>query len=141
MRSERPRVTGSDRDGNLSPAQISGVMALVGSGSVKEAARAARVDERTVRRWLDRPAFRAEYRAAAREAAADGVSALLAAQRHAVAALVSGLDAESPATRVRAARALLEIGRHALDDDADERLTLLEEEVAAWHARTGSSVT
>lgn len=104
---------------------------LVSSGSIPRAATTADVTERSVRRWLADDDFRNAYRAAGRAAAAEAVTALLAAQGQAVAALRTALDAESAVTRVRAARALLEVGRHAIDDDTEERIERLEE-VARW---------
>ena len=104
---------------------------LVTSGSITQAATAADVTERSVRRWLADGDFRSAYRAAGRAAASEAVTSLLAAQGEAVAALRAALVAESPATRVRAARALLEVGRHAYDDDIEQRLEALEE-VARW---------
>lgn len=132
MTGSRPLASAGVRLADLSPAQGLAVRALVVSGSVVEAAKVARVTERTVRRWLTSEDFRAAYRAAARDAASEATSALLAAQHDAVRTLVEALRDESPPVRVRAARVLLEIGRHAADGDLDERLTQLEQEVTAW---------
>lgn len=140
MTGQRPPTSAIDRLGNLSAQQVAAVVCLVATGSTAEAAHAAGRDERTVRRWLSDRDFSGAYRALAREAATQATSALLSAQRHAVAALVSGLDAPSHATRVRAARALLEVGRHALDDDTADRLDELEREVSSWQNRGGLSI-
>lgn len=121
MTAERPDMSAHVRAVELSPAQLRAVLALVGSGSVSEAASAASVTERSVRRWLASDGFRRVYREVSRAAAAGALSALLSAQTAAVAALRDALTAESPATRVRAARVLLEVGARALDDDVDQR--------------------
>ncbi len=47
----------------------------------------------------------------------------------------------SPATRARAARAVLEVGIRGRDIDMDERLDALEEEVRQWAAmKVGGTV-
>lgn len=125
---------------NLSPAQEIAVRVLVATGSTAQAATAADVTERSVRRWLADAAFRGAYRAAGRAAASEAVSALLAAQGEAVAALRLALTAQSPATRVRAARALLEVGRHALDEDIEDRIERLEE-VTRWQQARDTGLT
>ncbi len=90
---------------------------------------------RTVERWLSDPGFAAAYRSTARDASRQAMSALLSAQLAAVAALRDALQAESPATQVRAARALLEVGVRVRESDLDERIDALESEVTRW--RTG----
>ena len=127
-----PSESSHVRLANLSQAQQRAVLALVATGSTIEAATAAGVTDRSVRRWLNSDDFRAAYRAASRTAAGQALSRLLSAQDRAVETLVRGLTAESAATQVRAARALLEIGTRALDDDLDQRLDELERRVEAW---------
>lgn len=56
----------------------------------------------------------------------------MVAQREAVEVLRGCLHDGSPATRVRAARALLELGVRVHSDDLDERLTEPEREVTRW---------
>lgn len=85
-----------------------------------------------MRRWLASEPFAAAYRDAARESAREATSSLLAAQREAVDVLRACLRDGTPATRVRAARALLELGVRVAGEDLDERLRLLEEEVRRW---------
>lgn len=137
MTGQRPGESAHVRPVNLSPAQQCAVVVLVATGSTGEAATAAGVTDRSVRRWLTSDDFRAAYRAASRAAAGEALSRLLSAQNRAVETLVECLTAPSPATRVRAARALLEVGTRALDDDLDQRLDDLEQEVGAWRDRPG----
>ena len=118
--------------------------ALLVSRTLADAAIAAEVGERTLRRWLDSEPFATAYREAARQAAREAVSALLAAQGEAVAVLRANLHTGTPATQVRAARALLELGVRVREDDTDERLRALELEVEAWQhdgTTTGSVST
>lgn len=141
-------MTGADRDGViLSPEEHRVLAALVTEPTRARAARAAGLSERTLRRWLaDRPGFAAEYRRQARSAAEVAVSGLLAAQGVALAALVGVLEdpAASAASRVRAARAVLEVGARYADRDMEDRLDELEREVQRWadgHATFGNGWT
>jgi len=119
-------------DDRLSRIQSRALAALLTSRTILEAATTAGVSERTLRRWLTQPEFASTYRSAAREAASEAVSSLLAAQREAVDVLVACLHDGTPATRVRAARCLLELGVRVGETDVDERLQLLEREVRSW---------
>lgn len=121
---------------DLSPPQIVAVRTIIDTGSTVDAAAAAGVTARTVRRWRSSDAFQHAYRDAARRCSSEASSALLAAQSEAVDTLRRGLRAGSPATRTRAARAILEIGQRLADTDLDSRLDQLEIEVTAWHAET-----
>lgn len=121
-------------DEQLSRLQTRAIAALMACRTVAEAAKVAGVGESTLRRWLAAGPFASAYRAAAREAAREATTALLAAQREAVQVLRSCLHDGSPATRVRAARALLELGVRVTADDIDERLSQVEQEVHQWAA-------
>jgi len=97
----------------------------------------AGVSRRTIVRWLADDGFRAEYRRRARALSAEAASAIMAAQGEAVAVLRRMLHEGSPATRVRAARALLEVGARIADDDQADRIAALEAAVDAgtiWRA-------
>lgn len=118
----------------LSRIQQRGLVALMVSRTITDAAAAVSVSEKTMRRWLADETFVTAYRAAARESARTAVSALLSAQEEAVGVLRQHLRAVSPATAVRAARALLELGVRVGAEDLDERITGLEQEVARWEA-------
>lgn len=79
--------------------------------------------------------FGDEYRRRARAVSVRAASALLAAQETAVRTLLACMgDESSPATRVRAARAVLEIAHRISADDLDLRLTELEGRMTEWHA-------
>lgn len=122
----------------LNPAQERALAVLLaGEGTVK-AAEAAGVSERTVRRWVAADDFSTVYRERARALAAQASSALLASTSRAVEALTEALSTGSPATRVRAATALLTVAAKVLDDDVEQRLTELERRAeASWDATTG----
>ncbi|WP_299051864.1 hypothetical protein [uncultured Nocardioides sp.] len=122
-------MTGSDRP---RPGWDLALASLLLDGSTPNAAQAASVTERTVRRWLADDDFRALYRARARAAAESATSDLLSAQREAVQALREGMRSGSPATRVRAARAVLEVAQRVTADEIDQRLTDLERRASGW---------
>lgn len=121
---------------NLNPAQAHAITSLLRHGSPKRAAADAGVNERTVRRWLDIEPFREEYRRRSRLMSQEAATDLLAAQRQAVATLREGMTSGSPATRVRAARAVMELASRWIDDDVEQRITDLELRAAEWHGGT-----
>lgn len=113
----------------LSRKQEAGLLALVVSNSVSEAAAQAGVSQRTVTRWLGTDAFRDAYRAQARETSAQAVTALMGGQLRAVEVLLKGLDSDTDAVRTRTATKLLELGIRVREDDIAERLEALERAV------------
>ncbi len=125
---------------HLAPRQLLSLDVFSITGSVDRAAEAANVSPRTVRRWLALPTFQHALRVAGRDRASEATSLLFAAQRDAVACLVAALSARSDATRVRAARALLEIGMRAASDDLETRLSDLERRYEkTWTRGTAST--
>jgi hypothetical protein len=124
-------------DGGLTRRQAQSVTALLTSRTVEEAAESAGVGARTLERWLADDVFAAQYRSAARDASQQAVSALLAAQLGAVAVLRAALVGGTAASRIRAARCLLELGVKVAERDLDERLDTLEAEVNRWTATNG----
>lgn len=116
----------------LSFRQQQAVSSLLEDGSPKRAATAARVNERTVRRWQSTEVFRGEYRRRARALSDDAAVGLLAASSEAVRTLRTAMVSGSPATRVRAARAVLELASKLQDDDLADRLAELERRAGQW---------
>ncbi len=88
--------------------------ALLSSDDFADAARTARVSERTLRAWFRRPAFLAAYRARCKELAEVAMGQLHARNAKAVATLERNLTCGHPATEVRAAIAVLELSQRAL---------------------------
>lgn len=123
----------SDADAKLRPQQVLALAALIGTGDVDQAAAAARVSPSTLRRWLAGDSqFTAAMRAESRRAASRAVSQLLAAQTEAVECLRAAMRTGTPAVRVRAARAVLEVGARTAADDLDLRLDELERRTEGW---------
>lgn len=118
---------------NLTPRQRLAVEAIAHGATVEEAAKAGGCSPRTLHRWRTQPDVQAALRELGRESARESVSLLLAAQHEAVAALRRSLTSRSDATRVRAARALLEVGQRVADDDLEQRITELEGRLDGWH--------
>jgi hypothetical protein len=102
---------------------------LLSEPTIQEAAKKARVNERTLFRWLAEPAFAAAYRRARRAAVTKAVSRLQYAAAAAVGAVVR-LMADGgvpPAVRLAAARTVLEMSlRGVALEDFEQRLCALE---------------
>jgi hypothetical protein len=104
------------------------IAALLTAPTVGDAAKAARVSEKTLRRWLAEPAFAEPYRAARRQALDTAIGTLTAATGEAVVTLRRNMsEAAPPAVQVRAAVALLDLAlRGAELIDLAERVEQLE---------------
>ena len=85
--------------GNLSRKQEQAVAALLSEPTVAAAASSSGVAERTLWRWLQLPAFQAEYRAARRHVVEGAISRLQCATGEAVEALQRNLNCGSPPPR------------------------------------------
>ena len=116
-------------DDGLSPRQHVAVVALLASPTVKAAAEAAKVSRCCLQLWLRQPAFRKAV-AQARHLAVRQASAYLqglAAEAAKTLALVLKEKNASAASRVSAARVVLEIAYQPLEaDEIAERLERLE---------------
>jgi hypothetical protein len=114
----------------LSPKELAALNALLTAHTIAAAALDAGVDERTVRRYLERPEFRKALREAQVASVMASTSALSEACSDAVAALKSVIaDPEAPhAAQVAAARAILMLAHQAVTDaDMADRLERLEQ--------------
>jgi hypothetical protein len=108
------------------------IAALLSSPSVPKAARAVKVTERTLYRWLTIEEFQAAYQEARREVVKHAVVAVQSAMSAAVSTLRSIMaDDEAPASaRVSAARAVIGAGlRSTENDDIECRLAAIEERI------------
>lgn len=102
-------------------------LALAHGATTDEAGQTAGVTGRTVRRWREEPAFRAEVTQLRREMLDDVLGQLGGAAVEAVKTLRAALDEQSAGVRVRAASVLLAsllTVREAVD--VEERLAALE---------------
>ncbi len=119
----------ANRTNGLTPEQEIAVLALLDQPTVGKAAARAGVNERTLYRWLDEPAFAAAYRKARREAFAQAMSMSQKYAPMALQALARIVLDESrpPSARVSAASAILKFSRESLElDDLAARLDAVE---------------
>lgn len=118
----------------LSTSQQKAIVALLAEPTIKQAAEAAAVGERTLHRWLSEPEFAAAYRQARREATGQAVAQLQKAAGGAAVILASIAEdkANPPAARVSAARAILDYAVRAIElEDISARLEALEAQLAS----------
>ena len=94
------------------------IACLLSERSIPRAARAARMDVDTLRRWLRDPAFQAAYRDARRMVVEQAVARLQQSTGKAAKVLHEALDAAKPGDRIRAANSILDhaIGAIELTD-------------------------
>jgi hypothetical protein len=123
-------------DRNLTPGQLHALGVLLTGGTPEEAAAAARVTLRTLRRWQAQAEFSDALREFARSGFRDARSQLLAAQAEAVQVLWQALRTGSQAEKIRAARTILELDLKVAEDDYEERLRRLERLEATWPGGT-----
>ena len=103
----------------LTPKQTRAVKALLRCSTHEDAARAAGISPRTLRRWLQDEAFQDALHDAVRESLADAVLKLKSSAGTAIGALVEiAEDAESEHARVQAAGRLLDANLKLLGDAA-----------------------
>jgi hypothetical protein len=88
--------------------QEQAIAALLEKPTLGEAATAAGVDEKTLRRWLALPDFLAAYRQARAQVVEASIARLQQASGQAVDALTQCLSADRACDRIRAAVAILE---------------------------------
>jgi hypothetical protein len=117
----------ADTGGQLSGRQERVLLALLDTPSIKAAAAATGVNEKTVRRWLRQPEFQAAYRAARRAVVEETLALLQRIGAKAVAALHKNLACEKPAVEVAAAVAILDRAIRGVElSDLAERVEELE---------------
>lgn len=114
----------------LTPKQEKAIIALLNEQTVTKAAEAAGIGQRTLYRWLDRPAFSKAYHKARRAAFSQAIGLT---QRYAPLAVntlakVMG-DPDAPSSsKVSAATALLRFGREGIElDELAARVEALEQ--------------
>ena len=115
--------------GELTARQQRALAALLREPTLRDAAKASGVGERTLFAWLQLPAFAQAYREARGQLLESTLTALQKASGRAVAALVEVLDepGAKPGERVSAARAVLEFSLRAREVlEVEERLKALE---------------
>ena len=129
-----PEETGNDREieiSGLAPRQQAVLPVLALSPSIAHAARQSGVSERTLRRWLDEPAFREQLSQVHKESYELARKQLQALVPHFISVLAAeAIENPDPAVRIRAARYALSYAvrfceTDKLDDDLSDLLGLL----------------
>lgn len=120
----------------LTARQRHGLVALLTANSAASASKQAKVAERTLRRWLAEPAFRAAYHHASRRMFDDAIGHLRAATAEAVTTLREALQSENDGVKVRAALGILDAAVKCDLDDLVQRIEKLER---GGHEYTGAS--
>ena len=113
----------------LSRKKEQAIIALLECPTVLQAADQAKISATTLYKWMAMPDFDAAYRQARRDAMGAAIARLQQAAGQAVTTLqeVMGDADATPASRVTAARAVLELALRATEiEQLDERLTELE---------------
>jgi hypothetical protein len=105
------------------------IAALLTRPNIEDAARVAGVGEKTLRRWLQEPVFRAAYRKARRDVVGQTTARLQQATGAAGAIVLKLMtDVNVPASvRLRAAECVLDRATKSLElDDMEDRISELE---------------
>jgi hypothetical protein len=105
------------------------IAALLSRPSIEDAARIAEVGEKTLRRWMQEPQFRARYLQARREAVGQATARLQQATGAAAATILKLMtDPNVPASvRLRAAEAAFGLAAKGIEfEDIDARVSELE---------------
>lgn len=123
-------ANGQPQENGLRPRELLAIAALLSEPTIKRAADAIGLSEKTIRRYLAKPTFRDAYVKARREAFGSALQRLQEAAGIAVQALVeiAADEAAKPADRLRASNSILDFGIRGAELLAfSERLARLEE--------------
>lgn len=113
---------------DLTPLQHNAISALLSARTLKAAAKAAGCGERTLRGWLDEPAFVAAYQHARRAAVGQAIARLQQVSAAAVDRLQHLLTHGTPAVQLGAARTILELAIKSVEiEDLQSRIEALEQ--------------
>ncbi len=115
-----------NRGGRMTRRQQRGLYALLASDSVVKAAVQSGIGERTLRRWLSEPGFRAAYQHASRQLWEQATAELRIAAVEAVRRLREALHSESESVAVRSAAVILSTATHIDLDEVLRRIEALE---------------
>lgn len=116
---------------DLTRKQEAAIVALLSTGSLKEAASACGLSEVTLWRYMQSPAFMARYREARRQVVERAIGRLQGMMEMAADTLQRNLNCENPAAENRAAQLVIEQSVKGVElIELQERLERLEDMVA-----------
>lgn len=118
---------------NLTPRQSKALVALLREPTIRAAAAACKIPEKTLYNWLSDSAFEAAYRRARREAVRQAVARLQQVSVHAVTVLLQLMADPKvvPSTRMGAASKVLDLAIRAVElEDLEARIAALEQSYA-----------
>ena len=111
---------------DLTPAQKKAAMLIAGGATQRATAKSCSVSAQTMCGWMKLDAFRAELDGILAATEGDALRLLRSQKIHAVEALAASLDSKSPATKLAAAKAVLELTSKAPAPTAtDARFTAI----------------
>ncbi len=111
--------------------------ALLNSASISEAARASKLSEKTLRRYLEDAEFKREYQQEKRRMFEQNIFQLQSLHAAAVETLERNLNCENPSVEVRAAQIIIESNRKDFETfDILERLETLENATETENQKT-----
>jgi hypothetical protein len=122
----------------LTAKQSAAICALLSQPTIEKAAKAAKVGETTLHRWLSLPSFSAALKDARSRAIESTLTSLQAASGQAVETLRSVMadDEAQASAKVSAARTVLEMTLRARDQlDTEERLKAIEQRLLALNGQ------
>jgi hypothetical protein len=118
---------GAGHGEKLSRKQEAAVAALLTHGTILQAAEAVGLSERTLRRWLAVPEFRATYNTARRQVIEQSTAVLGQLTTHAALALGQALRDDDMGVRVRAAKVIFDTALRGVEvADLEARIAELE---------------
>jgi hypothetical protein len=108
--------------------QQKAIEALLAASSIRQAAAATGLGEKSIRRWLQRPEFSSAYEQARHQVFAEALTNLRSATQDAVEALRTAVKEETGALRVKAATAVLRLSIESAETlQLEARLKRLEQ--------------
>ena len=123
---------------DLSPKQSKAITALLEEPTMKKAAAAAGINEATLWRWLQTPAFRKAYAEARRKVVQQGMARIQRYTSEAASVLyqiMNDID-KPPYTRVAAANSIIDNAGKATElDDYHERIAEIERQLDALNTK------
>lgn len=113
--------------GNVSSKKMQAIEAMLTGMSLKDAAASAKINPKTLSRWLSDPGFQTEFREARRQVTTQGNARIIGLMDAAIDAIKTSLDGgKIGKERFLAAKLIIETVHQIATDDLLERIEALE---------------